>query len=167
MTTDQLPFDDLSVVLSLDDLRARIQAIIDDYGYDSLATELRYFAPGTVAASAPARWTDPETSHAAAKREQDVGRFSSKSRQAKLLELFQMRDLTDQQATIHLVGSHAAPSAFDGCRRRCSDLRAAGYLFDTGRRRKNAGSEDLSIIWGITEAGQEALRSLDATGWSR
>ena len=167
MTPEQLSFDDPARVLSLDDLRDRIQAIIDDYGYDTLATEVRYFAPTIVAASAPARWTDPETSHMAAKVERDVGRFSAKSRQAKLLQLFSMRDLTDQQATIHLVGSHAAPSAFDGCRRRCSDLRAVGYLYDTGRRRKNAGSEDDSIVWRISEAGKAALASLDAAGWSR
>jgi len=167
MTPEPLPFDDLSRVLSLEDLRSRIALLIEDYGYDDVVVELRYFRPGEVHASSPARGTDPETSQMSAKRMQDVGRFSAKSRQAKLLDLFQMRDLTDQQATIHLVGSHAAPSAFDGCRRRCSDLRAAGYLFDTGRRRKNAGSDDLSIIWGITDEGKRALRSLDDTGWSR
>jgi hypothetical protein len=75
--------------------------------------------------------------------------------------------MTDQQATISLVGSHAAPSAFDGCRRRCSDLRAAHYLYDTGRRRKNAGSDDLSIIWGLSEEGKAALQRLGDTGWSR
>jgi hypothetical protein len=167
MTPDPLPFDDLSRVLSLEDLRGRIELLIEDYGYEALRTEIGYFAPGRSVGSAPARSTDPETSHFAAKRSIDVGRFSAKSRQAKLLDLFQMRDLTDQQATIHLVGSHAAPSAFDGCRRRCSDLRAAGLLYDTGRRRKNAGSDDDSIIWGITDAGKRALRSLDDTGWSR
>lgn len=167
MTPDPLPFDDLSRVLSLEDLRARIALLIEDYGYDELVAEVRYFRPGISVPSAPARGTDPETSHMAAKRSQDVGRFSSKSRQAKLLDLFQMRDLTDQQATIHLVGSHAAPSAFDGCRRRCSDLRAAGLLMDSGRRRKNAGSDDDSIIWTITLAGKRAIESLNETGWSR
>jgi len=167
MTADPLPFDDLARVLSLDDLQDRLRQLVKDYGHDTVVTELGYFAPARIVPSAPARTTDPETSHHAAKQERDVGRFSAKSRQAKLLTLFEMRDMTDQQATIHLVGSHAAPSAFDGCRRRCSDLRAASYLYDTGRRRKNAGSEDLSIIWGITEAGRKALVSLEATGWSR
>ena len=166
MSTDSLPFDD-PPVLSLDDLQLRLKALVVDYGYDTVTTELCYFAPARAVPSAPARTTDPQTSHHAAKHEQDVGRFSDKSRQAKLLALFAMRDLTDQQATIHLVGSHAAPSAFDGCRRRCSDLRAANYLYDTGRRRKNAGSDDLSIIWGITLAGRKALESIEATGWSR
>lgn len=163
MTADPLPFDEPP----RPSLPLTLQALIDAFGYDTVFRELRRLAPTVIAASAPARWTDPETSHMASKRSQDVGRFSSKSRQAKLLALFEMRDLTDQQATIHLVGSHAAPSAFDGCRRRCSDLRAANYLFDTGRRRKNAGSDDESIVWGISEAGKVALRSIEATGWSR
>lgn len=150
-----------------DDLLLRIEAILNDYDYEAVAQGLRYFAPPVIAPSAPARSTDPETSHAAAKREQDVGRFSNKSRQAKLLELFALRDMTDQQATIHLVGTSAVPSAFDGCRRRCSDLRAAGYLHDSGRRRKNAGSDDLSIVWSITAAGRAALQALDDSGWSR
>lgn len=163
MTADPLPFDDPP----RSTLTVTLETLIESCGYEAVAFELRRLCPEYEVPSAPARWTDPATSHAAAKREQDVGRFSTKSRQAKLLALFNMRDLTDQQATVHLVGSHAAPSAFDGCRRRCSDLRAAGYLFDTGRRRKNPGSDDDSIVWGISAAGQRALESLDQTGWSR
>jgi hypothetical protein len=146
---------------------ADLRAAIGRLGYAEVARIVRSFAPTHIQASAPARPTDPETSHLASKRSIDIGRFSAKSRQAKLLQIFSMRDLTDQQATIHLVGSHAAPSAFDGCRRRCSDLRAVGYLYDTGRRRKNAGSDDLSIIWGISQAGLRALELIDTTGWSR
>ena len=148
-------------------LRVQLRDLINLYGHDAVAREVAYLTPGTVAPSAPARWGDPETSHRAAKTMTDVGRFSSKSRQSKLLALFEMREMTDQGATIHLVGSQATPSAFDGCRRRCSDLRAAGYLYDTGRRRKNTGSDDLSIIWAITETGKLALRRLEETGWSR
>lgn len=165
MTVEPLPFDDPP--LAGVDLSGVLQGLIDACGYDNVWRELRRLVPATVAASAPARWTDPDTSHQAARREQDVGHFSAKSRQAKLLALFAMRDLTDQGATIHLVGSHAAPSAFDGCRRRCSDLRAAGLLYDTGRRRKNAGSDDESIVWAISEAGRRALESLEQTGWSK
>jgi len=163
MTADPLPFDDPPRL----PLSPTLVALIDEHGYEDTWRELRRLAPTVVQGSAPARWTDPETSHMAAKRSHDVGRFSAKSRQAKLLQLFSMRDMTDQQATIHLVGSHAAPSAFDGCRRRCSDLRAANFLFDTGRRRKNAGSDEDSIVWGISEAGIVALRSIEDTGWSR
>jgi hypothetical protein len=150
-----------------DHLEVALKTIVDVHGYDEVARIVRSLAPSHPVGSAPARSTDPETSHRASRHDPDVGRFSSKSRQAKLLELFSMRDLTDQQATIALVGSHAAPSAFDGCRRRCSDLRAAHYLSDTGRRRKNAGSEELSIIWQLSAAGKQALAHLEETGWSR
>jgi hypothetical protein len=161
MATQSL-FDDPEEVIG-----GHLGALIKHYGYDVVFRELRRLAPTFAVPSAPARPGDPETSHLASKQEIDVGRFSSKSRQAKLLQIFSMRDLTDQQATVALVGSHAAPSAFDGCRRRCSDLRAVNYLYDTGRRRKNAGSDDLAIIWGISEAGKHALECLDETGWSR
>jgi len=166
MTADPLPFDEPDEDPAV--LPHLIQTIIDDFGYEVVRREMgRFFPPTYPVASAPARFGDPETSHLAARRERDIGRFSAKSRQAKLLALFEMRDLTDQGATLHLVGSHGAPSAFDGCRRRCSDLRAVGYLKDTGRRKKNAGSDELSIIWRISEAGKQALRSLEETGWSR
>lgn len=148
-------------------LHSDLADLVARYSYDDVVRELRRQAPSTVQASAPARASDPETSHRAAKRERDVGRFSAESRQAKLLNLFSLRDMTDQQATIALVGSTAAPSHFEGTRRRCSDLRAVNYIYDTGRRRKNAGSDDLSIIWGLTEAGKHALEHLENTGWSR
>ena len=150
-----------------DPLDTALGDLVDEHGYTAVRLALGKLIPTHPVPSAPARSTDPETSHRAAKREQDVGRFSAKSRQAKLLQLFYGNELTDQQATIRLVGSHAAPSAFDGCRRRCSDLRAVGYLCDTGKRRKNAGSEDESIVWTITRAGKEALHRLAVSGWSR
>lgn len=158
----QLPFS--TPRFPLDDT---LSELVDDYGFETVVVALRRLTPTDQVPSAPARPGDPVTSHLAAKREQDVGRFSEKSRQAKLLRLFSMRDMTDQQATIALVGSYAAPSAFDGCRRRCSDLRAVNYLYDTGRKAKNQGSEELSIIWAISNAGLVALTSLDDTGWSR
>jgi hypothetical protein len=144
-----------------------MQTLCDVHGWEVIEAMVRRLAPSHVVSSAPARPTDPQTSHAAGPRAQDVGRFSTASRQAKLLQQFAMHPLTDQQATIAIIGSHAAPSAFDGCRRRCSDLRAANYLYDTGKRRKNAGSDDDSVVWGITLAGQQALENLDLNGWSR
>jgi len=149
------------------DLIRAMDALVDAWGFPAVVRVLMMLEPTEAVPSAPARWTDPETSHTAGPRVQDVGRFSSKSRQAKLLQAFSMHPLTDQQATVSIVGSHAAPSAFDGCRRRCSDLRAAHFLYDTGKRRKNAGSDDDSIVWAVTLAGQEALELLDLTGWSR
>lgn len=169
MTAEQLPFYtyDLDDPLRPPSLYERLDDLVAEFGYEAVVVELRRFTPAIEAASAPARWGDPETSHAAAKRDQDVSRFSAKSRQAKLLQLFLLRDLTDQGATISLVGSHAAPSAFDGCRRRMSDLRAAGYLCDSGRRRKSPGSDADSIIWTLTNAGRAALDSLEVSGWSK
>lgn len=151
-----------------DDLHDALTQLITDHGYDAVWAAVRFLAPTYPTPSAPARWSDPETSQRASKREADVGRFSSTSRQAKLLYLFSARGpMTDQQATIALLGAHAAPSAFDGCRRRCSDLRAVNFLYDTGQRHKNIGSDDESIMWALTEAGREALIRLDDTGWSR
>lgn len=150
-----------------DHLDVAVKALVEVHGYEEVLTCLRRYVPTEEAHAAPARWADPETSHAAVKPSPDVGRFSSKSRQAKLLQQFAMASRTDQQATIMLLGSHAAPSAFDGCRRRCSDLRAVHYLYDTGKRRRNPGSDDDSIVWGITEAGLQALELLNTKGWSR
>lgn len=159
MTIEQLSFPD--------PLPDEITRLIRGYGYDEVLHELHRQAPARVVGSAPARPSDPETSHLAAKREHDVGRFSDQSRQAKLLYAFSTSDLTDQQAAARVVGAHAAVSAFEGCRRRCSDLRAVNYLYDTGGRRHNTGSEDEAIIWGLTEEGRQALIRLDDTGWSR
>lgn len=158
-----LPFD----TNTEDRLLSDLTVIIEHYGYENVVRAVRRMTPTIVVGSAPARWTDPETSHQAAKREQDVGRFSQMSNSAKLLQLFTMRDMTDQQATIALVGTGAAPSAFEGIRRRCSDLRAARFLYDTGRRHKNLASNDESIVWGLSEAGKLAVERLDETGWSR
>ena len=119
--------------------------------------------------SAPARASDPVTSHAAAQRvaSPDVARFRATSRQAKLIVEFDARPLTDYEAAQRVMSLNAFHTRFEGCRRRCSDLRAAGYLEDTGERRCNPGSPDEAIVWRITPAGKEALRCLLATGFSR
>ena len=149
------------------DLDDALCALIDDFGYDKVAERLRFYCPTVGVPSAPARSTDPETSHLAAEHEPDVGRFGIQSRQAKLLYLMSTGDFTDQQAAIRIVGASAAVSALEGCRRRMSDLRAVHYLYDTGKRHKNTGSDEESIVWGLTQAGREALVRLDDTGWSR
>lgn len=150
-----------------DRLSMEVADLVGRYGFKAVFYEVERHTPLTLAHSAPARNTDPETSHAAAKTEQDVGRFGAKSRQARLLAVFSGGDFTDQQAAIRVVGAGAVPSAFDGCRRRCSDLRAAGLLADSGKRRRNTGSDDESIVWMITLAGERALRNLDEKGWSK
>lgn len=116
--------------------------------------------------SAPARNTDPATSHAAGPRTPDVRRFSTRSRRAQLLRVFASRPCTAQQAARIVVGDIAV-SALEGCRRRVSDLLAAGYVIDTGRRDRNPGSPDECAVYAVTPAGIEALDRLGATGWSR
>lgn len=167
--TEQLPFDQgpPDTFADLGDPSLALKYLIAAYGYEAVALELRKQAPTFPAESAPARPSDPETSHLASKREHDVGRFSTNSRQSKLLYVMSTRDCTDQEATTRIVGSTAPPSAFEGCRRRMSDLRAVNYIVDSGVRRKNPGSDDDSIVWTLSDAGREALIRLDDTGWSR
>ena len=85
-------------------------------------------------------------------------RFRATSLQAKLLVEFDQQPLTDFEAARRVM-----PTSFsvDGCRRRCTDLRACGYIRDSGKRRGKA------VVWEITDAGDLALRSLLATGWDR
>lgn len=150
-----------------DPLYDDVHNLIDLYGFFEVDRMVRMQSPSPVIPSAPARPSDPETSHLAAKRDKDIGRFSDKSRQAKLLYAFSSSDLTAQQATTRVVGANAAISAFEGCRRRVSDLRAVRYITDSGGRRHNPGSEDEAIVWELTDAGRKALICLDETGWSR
>ena len=116
--------------------------------------------------SAPARTTDPETSQAAAHAERDVRRFSARSLSGRLLVQFSRLDLTDQEAALR-VSSADPPSRFEACRRRCSDLRAAGYLVDSGFRRQNQGSPDEAIVWTLSPGGALAADRLAETGWTR
>jgi hypothetical protein len=150
-----------------DPLVASVADLVQRYGYDAVRIELGYHQPLSVVASAPARVTDPETSHEAGPRSADLSRFSAHSRQAKLLMVIASQNLTDQQAALRVMGSSATPSRLEGCRRRMSDLRAAGYISDTGLRRHNVGSDDESIVWRLTLAGEKALANLANTGWSR
>ena len=149
------------------DMIGTVGELVHRFGYAAVRAEVDLHRPPESHPSAPARSTDPETSHAAAKTERDVGRFSDRSRQAKLLRVFSVGPRSDHQATIRVVGSAAPPAAWDGCRRRCSDLRAAGYLSDTGKRTRNTASNEDSIVWQITLAGRAAIDSLTETGWSR
>lgn len=144
-----------------------IADVVARYGYQHVVYEVERHRPMNAVPSAPARRTDPETSHLASPRERDLSRFGSNSRQAKMLAAFHTSDLTAQQAAFRVVGIHATPSALDGCRRRCSDLLAAGLIFDSGKRAKNPGSDELSIVWSVTLAGVKALANLGRTGWSK
>jgi len=149
---------------SLEDV---VRELIRQHGFELVVKTVRYLTPITPQPAAPARWTDPDTSHGAARQHPDVSRFGDASRKAKMLRSFAVGPMTQQEAAVRVVGGMAAPSAFDGCRRRASDLAAAGYIVDTGGRRANRGSRSDSIIWQVTEAGWHALERLDDTGWSR
>lgn len=133
-----------------------VALLIEQHGYNAVALEVRRQAPGRVVPTSPAR----------GRHRGEIGRFSKDSQLARLLAVLSTGDFTDQQAAARVVGN-AVPSAFESCRRRMSDLRAAGYVTDGGRRRKNPGSSDEAIIWTITRQGRLALKALDAKGWSR
>ena len=98
-----------------------------------------------------ARNEDPGTSHLAAARvgTSDIRRFRAGSNSAKLLEEFSKGEKTDFMATKAII-SHASPVIFEGCRKRCSDLRRAGMIADTGKRVHNPGLPDLCIVSQIT-----------------
>jgi hypothetical protein len=160
MPDPQLPFNPPT-------LADRVAELIVIYGYPEVDREVRRQIPTMIIGSAPARPTDPETSHMAAKKEQDVGRFTERSKKAKLLYLYSTGNFTQQQAAVRIVGAHAAISAIEGTRRRVGDLVACRFVYDAGKRAKNQGSDDDAIVWGISEAGREALILLDDTGWSR
>ncbi len=121
-----------------------------------------------------ARVPDQRTSTAAADRHHtdNVRRFSSRSYSARLLHAFARSGddrspagLTDAEATNAVIGRSGsrywAVSRWEGCRRRCSDLRAAGFIEDSGRER------DGRIVWIVTDTGRDAIVKLDETGWSR
>jgi hypothetical protein len=148
-------------------LAAEVADLVARFGYRAVHIELDMHRPFRAVPSAPARNTDPLTSHEAGPRSADVSRFSSRSRQARLLHLFATYNLTDQEAALAVMGEHAAPSRLEGCRRRMSDLRAAGYVVDSGAKHCNEGSDDDAVVWTLSHAGERAIANLRETGWSR
>lgn len=84
-----------------------------------------------------------------------------------LLRMFHVEPATAVEATLRIFGQMPPVSMFEGTRRRVSDLVAAGFIEDTGDRRANPGSSELSIVWRVSEAGRFAIYMLDSTGWSR
>ena len=120
--------------------------------------------------SATARFGDQDTSTRAGRKHdsRDIGRFSRKSRQAKLLSIIGEKSATAQEAARRLHGDHhVSISQIEGTRRRVSDLRRAGLIRDSGGRRANPGSQDEAVVWRITDRGYTALRLLRDTGWSK
>lgn len=84
-----------------------------------------------------------------------------------MLVEFDKSPCTYDEAAARIIGWDAQPSRFQGCRRRGSDLLAAGYIEDSGVRRCNPGVSDESTVWRTTGAGKAAIAKLLATGFSR
>lgn len=119
----------------------------------------------------PARTDDGDTATAAGRRHatSDVRRFSSKSRQARLLTAFEnagQNGLTALEAASQ-IAPRLTVSVIEGTRRRVSDLRAGGLIKDSGQRRKNTGSLDEATVYVLAAPALDALVSLRTTGWSK
>lgn len=76
----------------------------------------------------------------------------------QLLDVYMLNDVTDEEAVELLLG-HPATLADEGKRRRCSDLRALGWIAPTGETRPNASGRQ-RIICAITDAGHDAWMEL-------
>jgi len=148
-------------------LDTALKMLIFTYGHPKVTNRLAYLKPTKRVASAPARETDPETSHIAEKNEKDVGRFTISARKAKVLFWYANHNGTDQQAALAVLPVDAPPSHIDDARRRSSELREVGFIYDTGDRDYNDGSNDPSIVNGIGREGRTAIILLLATGCSR
>lgn len=114
-----------------------------------------------------ARKDDPETSKKSGARIKKANpkRFAKGTKKAINLAEYPEGDWTDTEVAIRVEPNGGHPS-FEGTRRRCSDLRAIGFIEDTGERRKNKGSSDDSMVCKITEKGVAALKCLQETGFS-
>lgn len=94
------------------------------------------------------RATDPQTSR------QAPTRAKKETAMYRLLEVYCLNDVTDEEAVEILLG-HPATLADEGKRRRCSDLRALGWITPTGATRTNASGRQ-RIVCAITDAGRDA-----------
>jgi hypothetical protein len=123
----------------------------------ALAEDGYYIAPVIPATTTGSRTTDPRTSHAAA----ESIKVRAGTQRARLLETFGRwpdDGLTDEQAMERSQGVRADSEYA----KRCSELRAAGLIRDTGRDRKGGSGLD-RIVSEITEAGKAALRGLEGS----
>lgn len=147
-------------------LRRDIEGLIRLHGFDKVEKAVGQWKiehSGPVV-SIGARATDPRTS--VGERMADVRRFGRNSYSGRLLTVFARthKGFTDAEATIEVLGAPgpAVPFAkWEGCRRRCSDLRAAGFIADTGKER------DARIVWSITFEGEVAVDNMNLKGWTR
>lgn len=71
-----------------------------------------------------------------------------------MLEVYCLNDVTDEEAVEVLLGRPATLED-EGLRRRCSDLRALGWIEPTGDTRLN-GRGRQRMICAITDSGRDA-----------
>ena len=76
----------------------------------------------------------------------------------KMLEVYCLNDVTDEEAVELLIG-HPITINEEGLRRRCSDLRALGWIAPTGDTRFS-GRGRSRIVCAITDAGRDAWMEL-------
>lgn len=158
-----------------------VQAVIDMFGFDRTEAALGRIKIQMAGPVPQIGQRDPDQRTSIGHRSADVRRFSSNSHSARLLLAFEDATnrhhlyaiglparpapdgLTDAEATNRACGlaEDVGLSRWEGCRRRCSDLRAAGYIIDTGIER------DGRIVWAVTDQGRRACNLLRETGWSR
>lgn len=111
-----------------------------------------YIAPITPATTVGARTSDPRTSHRAA----EAITLKAGTQRARLLETFGRwpdDGLTDEEAMERSTGVRADSEYAT----RCSEMRRAGWLVDTGRDRKG-GAGTPRIVSRITDTGLAELR---------
>lgn len=94
------------------------------------------------------RATDPTTSRQAPTQDKRTKMMY------QLLGVYVLNDVTDEEAVEVLLG-HPPTLGDEGKRRRCSDLRALGWIAATGEARPNSSGRQ-RIVCAITEAGRDA-----------
>ena len=94
------------------------------------------------------RSSDPTTSRQAPDKPKRT------SQVYRLLEVYCLNDVTDEEA-VGLLVNRPLTLADEGLRRRCSDLRALGWIAPTGETRLNQSGRQ-RIVCAITEAGRDA-----------
>jgi hypothetical protein len=91
------------------------------------------------------RNTDPATCKEPANRHAQA---------ARLLDVYCLYDVTDEEAVELLLGGPATLSD-EGLRRRASDLRALGWIAPTGETRTNRSGRH-RMVCSITDKGRDA-----------
>ena len=118
--------------------------------------ELGPFAPVHQTAPrtpSPARTTDPATSHAAS---ESVDVFRARALHREIVDILrgEFDGLTDEQIRGRLAsGSHS----YSGPQTRRNELVAAGWVTDSGRKRKMSSGRQ-AVVWVLTSAGYQAWK---------